>query len=140
MLDHYSLLSAFVVVAVVCLFISLCSCFLCCSCWFCRGFFIVAVVACLFDLLVCQIDLGLFVVSESDVLSSLVSFFYFPFFLSHHGPEFTLPILFASPGVGGRGAGGVGPATVQLHVPCTGCWEPSSFASDSYAAVCKGEK
>ena len=40
----------------VCLFVCLLVGFVfCCSCcWFCRGFFVVAVVACLIDLLVCR--------------------------------------------------------------------------------------
>ena len=41
----------------------------------------------------------------------------------------------------GVGCGGeVEPDTVQLQVPCTGCWEPSSFPSDRHVVVCKGKK
>ena len=60
----YYLISLCLITIVFSLFCSCCYCcccllfvcfFLCCSCWFCRGFFVVAVVACLFDLLVCLI-------------------------------------------------------------------------------------
>ena len=58
MLDHCSVFSVFVVVAVFVvfrLFSCLFSSFFYISCsWFCRGFFVVAVVAWLFDLLVCR--------------------------------------------------------------------------------------
>ena len=78
----------------------------------------------------------LFVVSESDVLSSVVPFLYtFLFSIPLRSKVYTVSSLRSSRcwgKVGGRGSGngevGMGPAAVQLQVPCAGCWQPSSFA------------
>ena len=82
-----------------------------------------------------------FVVSISHVLSSLVPFFYFifnPILVQGLHCQFSSLVQVLGEAVDGKGEEGA--ATVQLQVPCTGCWKPSSFASDRYAAVCTGKE